>query len=167
MVIQTWHLLLILFLFVGGIFSLFLFLTKFKFKKAEMLTREMGFSFFTQKNIPAEYFGVSKYLRYFWGFEFLSYGTIVGKKIYFAQYLQKISSQLPYSYVVFSLFEKPYIFASDDERKHLQTQVESVIPGGLLTQDGIFYYHPIPWVLKKENILEISKGIVSAIQLLK
>ncbi len=167
MVIQTWHLLLILFFFVVGIFILFLFLTKFKFKKAEALATEIGFSFFVQKNIPQEHFEVSKYLRYFWGFEFLSVGDISDQRVYFTQYLQKIPSQLPYSYVVFSLFEKPYIFASDEERKKLQTRVESVIPGGLLTQDGIFYYHPIPWVLKKENILEISKGIVLAVQSLK
>ena len=123
--------------------------------------------FFTQKNIPAEYLEVSRYLLYFWGFEFLSIGDVSGQKVYFTQYLQKRPSQLPYMYAIFSLFERPYTFASDEERKTLQARVETIVPGVLLTEAGIFYYHPIPWVLKEENILEISKGIVSAIQSLK
>lgn len=167
MVIQTWQLILILFIFVAGVFGLFIFLTRFKLEKAKDVAEKIGFIFFAQKNIPAEYLEVSKYLLYFWEFEFLSFGNISGQRVYFTQYLQKLPSQLPYVYAVFSLFEKPRVFVSDEERKALQNRIHSIAPGALLTETGVFYYHPIPWALKKEDILEISKGIASATQSLK
>lgn len=167
MTIKTWQLFLILFIFIVIIVGLVVFLTRFKFKKAEDLSKQMGFSFFTQKNIPAEYAAVSKHLLYFWGFEFLSVGEVSGTRVYFTQYLQKRPSQLPYVYAIFSLFEKPRVFASDEERKKMQAQINTILPDALLTENGVFYYHPIPWVLTKENILEISKGIASSLQSLK
>lgn len=167
MVIKTWQLLLILIVFIACMGGLIVFLTQFKFKKAKSLSQEMGFSFFIQKDIPAEQVTVSKHLLYFWDFEFLSFGDIAGQRVYFTQYLQKRPSRLPYAYALFSLFEKPHTFTSEEERKKLQAQVDTIIPGGLLTEAGIFYYHPIPWSLKKEEILKISQGITAAVQSLK
>lgn len=167
MVIQTWQLILILFIFIACVVGLFIFLIRFKLKKAKDIAEKIGFIFFAQKNIPAEYLEVSKYLLYFWEFEFLSFGNISGQRVYFTQYLQKLPSQLPYVYAIFSLFENPRVFASDEERKTSQDQMQSTAPGALLTEKGVFYYHPIPWALKKEDILEISKGIAAATQSLK
>lgn len=167
MVMKTWQLLLIMIVFIACIGGLIVFLTQFKFKKAKSLSQEMGFSFFIRKDIPAEHLAVSKHLLYFWDFEFLSFGDISGQRVYFTQYLQKRPTRLPYAYAIFSLFDKPHEFSSDEERKKLQAKVDTILPGGLLTEAGIFYYHPIPWSLKKEEILKISQNIAAAVQSLK
>lgn len=167
MVLSGWQLLGILGFFFGGIFGIIFFVQKQKYGRVQKLAKEIGFSYFDQANIPAEFGFVSKSLRYFWGYEYLMVGMLGTKKVFFTQYLQKMASQLPYMYAVFVLFEKPKVFSSDEERKNIQVQIDHILSGAIVTENGIFYYHPIPWTVHKKVLLPIMEKLVEVMNVIE
>jgi hypothetical protein len=167
MILSGRGLLGILAFFFGGIFWIIFFVQKQKYLRGEKLAKEMGFLFFNQTTLPAEFDFVSKNLRYFWGYEYLLIGNIANKKVFFTQYLQKMASQLPYMYAVFVLFEKLKVFSSDEERKNIQIQIDQILGGAVVTESGVFYYHPIPWTVNKKVLLPIMEKLVEVMKVIE
>lgn len=167
MVLKTWHLFLVFGVFIGFIFLVIFFVSQAKFKKSKNLASEFGFDYFDAKNIPKEYMEVSKHLRYFWGYEFLMVGQVQGRTVFFTQYLEKMASQLPYVYAVFTLFETPQVFTSDVQRIALQKKIDEILPGTIVTENGIFYYHQIPWNVNKETLSPIIEKLVEVTRVIE
>lgn len=160
MILSGWLLLCILFIFLGGIFGIMYFVQKQKYSIIQRLSRELGGELYLQKNIPMEFDGIASSLRFFWGYEYLLVRDLANRKVFFAQYLQKMASQLPYVYVVFVLFETPKIFSSDEDRKQIQSDVDQIMSGAVVTETGIFYYHSIPWTVNKAVLDPVMKKLV-------
>lgn len=167
MVIQTWQLFLIFLLFVAIIWITLHFALQSKNKKINQLASDLHFELVDIENVPPEYGNLSTHLRYFWSYEFLTVKKINGIQIYFTQYLEKRSSQIPYLYALVSLFQVPLTFSTNDERVSLQKQIDTVFPGAVLTENGIFYYHPIPWNLKKTTLEVLVHNMVQAVEFIQ
>lgn len=167
MVLETWHLIFILVVFVGVIVVTLHVVLKAKNKKIQRLAQELNFELVDVENISSEHVNLSTYLRYFWNYEFLIVAKINGIQIYFTEYLEKRPSRRPYTYALVSLFPHPFSFTSNEQRLTLQKQIDFVFPGSLLTENGIFYYHSIPWTLKKSTLEPLIQNMVQAVETLQ
>lgn len=167
MVLSTWHLILILGIFVCGTLGIIHFVGQAKNKKTQELAKELQFTFVDIDNIPAEFTPISSQLRYFWGYEFLMVGQMSGTQVFFTQYLEKMASQLPYVYALGAFFEKPLVFINDEQKLTLQKQVDLTAPGAIVTEHGIFYYHPIPWNVQKQTLEPIFLQLVQAVHMIQ
>jgi hypothetical protein len=163
MVIQTWQLFLILFVFFGGGAWLIIFLYRFKFSKIQKVARSLGWvSSLGQANIPAEIVEYGNDVRRFSWFEWVISGEVQGKKVYFAQYFLSGSTQYPYRYVAFSLFENPISVPDVDHEYGANfKQIFGNSGDFSLTERGIFFYHATLWEMNTKNILSVAEKLVA------
>lgn len=165
MKLSGFGLLLILLSLVGGIFGIIYFVQKQKFSNIRRVARELEAHVYFEKDIPSEYKDTASSVRYFWEYEYLLVRNLGNRKVFFAQYLQKMASQFPYMHVVFVQFETPKIFSSDEERKKLQSVVDQILSGAVVTETGVYYYHPLPWTVNKTVLDPVMKKLVECLEL--
>lgn len=152
MVLKGIHLFFIMVFFVIAMGGAMVFMYRYKFIVASRLSKELGFtSYLSEKNIPGEYTAFGEHILEFNFFEWILVGEVQGEKVYIAQYFLNRASQYPFRFVVFIPFEKKMLSISE-----IPTEKDDF----LITQNGIFYYHALPWTLKKENILPLVNKIV-------